>query len=67
MDRGVCCGGRPPYFPTFAWETVIEAAVVEMCSGGWGTGTKGLSRRGGKTDLERSPPPGLCEREKIKP
>lgn len=38
-----------------------------MCSGGWSLGANGTFKKGGKTDLERSPPPGLCEREKIQP
>lgn len=34
-----------------------------MCSGGWNLGANGISRKGGRTDLERSSP-GLSEREK---
>lgn len=39
--------------------------MVLMCSGGWRLGASGTSRKEGKTDLERSPPPGLCERENM--
>lgn len=39
--------------------------VVVLCSGEWSLGVNWTSSKGGKTDLERSPPPGLCEREKI--
>lgn len=38
-----------------------------MCSGKWSFGANGTSREVGKTDLERSPLPGLCEREEIWP
>lgn len=41
--------------------------MTVMCSGGRSLGANGTSRKGGETDLERSPPPGLCEREKIWP
>lgn len=43
------------------------ATVAVMCGGGGSLGAKGHSVKGGKTDLEWSPPPGLCEREKIWP
>lgn len=41
--------------------------MTVMCGGGWCLGANRTSRKGGKTDVERSPPPGLCEREKIWP
>lgn len=43
--------------------TGTDAMVVVMCSGGRVLGANGISLKGGNTDLERSPPPGLCERE----
>lgn len=36
-----------------------------MCDGGWSLEANETSKKGDKTVLERSPPPGLCEREKI--
>lgn len=39
--------------------------VAIMCSGRWDLGAFVTSIKGGNTDVERSPPPGLCERENI--
>lgn len=38
-----------------------------MFGGGSSLGANGTSRKGGKTDLKRSSPPGLSKREKIWP
>ncbi len=47
--------------------TGTDTMVPVMCGGDWTLGANGTSIKGGKTDLERSPPPGLCKREKIWP
>lgn len=39
--------------------------MVVTCIGGGSLEANGTSIKGGKTDLERFPPPGLCEKEKI--